>query len=149
MFANQRHEILRQRKSLEEIHNELTLTPDMNVKSLIILLLALVFQLVQVLPAVAAIESCAAAAACCDCCDPMDSCPCADNDEAPKKSAPLSSESGNSLKIPVAKASGTRVSVESAPGTRPPAAVAALPITGHPCGYTGVRQSVAFCSFVI
>jgi hypothetical protein len=119
------------------------------IKSVITLLLALVFQLVQVLPATATIESCVADVACCDCCDPADSCPCAGNDEAPQKPAPLSSEPGNSLKFPVAKASGTRVSVETAPGTGSPAAVAAPSITGHLSGYTGVRLSVAFCSFVI
>jgi hypothetical protein len=134
---------------LEENHNAVTLNHGMNVKSVITLLLALVFQLAQVLPTAAAAESCAAAVSCCDCCDPMDSCPCAGNDETPQQPAPLSSESGNSLKIPVARASWTRVSVESAPGTRPLAAVAAPPLPGHLSGYTGVRLSVAFCSFVI
>lgn len=121
----------------------------MNVKSVITLLLTLVFQLAQVLPTAAAIESCAAAVSCCDCCAPHASCPCAGNDESPRKSVPLSSESGNSLKIPVAKHSGTRFSIESGTSIRPAAAVAASPITGHLSGYTGVRLSVAFCSFVI
>lgn len=134
---------------MEDEPNAATITHDMNVKAVITLLLGLVFQLVQVLPVAADIESCPAAVSCCDCCDARDSCPCAGNDEIPQKPAPLSSESSNSLKIPVAKASGTCVSIEPAAETRPCAAVAAPPIAGHLSGYTGVRISVAFCSLVI
>jgi hypothetical protein len=119
------------------------------IKSVITLILALVFQLAQVLPTAAAIDSCAPVASSCECCDPADSCPCAGNDEAPQKPAPLSSDSSNSLKIPVAKSSRTCVSVEVVTDTRSPAALAAPPITGHLTGYIGVRLSVAFCSFVI
>ncbi len=121
----------------------------MNVKSVIALILALVFQLVQVLPTTAAIEFCAPVVSSCECCDPADSCPCAGNDETPQNPTPLSSESGNSLKIPLAKASGIRLSIETVAGTQPSAVMAVPSITGQLSGYTGVRLSVAFCSFVI
>lgn len=119
------------------------------LKPVITLTLALVFQLAQVLPVAGAAEACLPAAPCCECCDPLDSCPCAGNDETPEKPAPLSSESGNSLKIPVAKTTGTRVTIESVAGPRTFATATTPRITGLPCGYAGVRLSVAFCSFVI
>lgn len=119
------------------------------IKTVVTLFLALVFQLAQVLPPAAAIESCAVVGPGCACCDPADSCPCAGKDETHQKPAPLSSESSNTLKFPVARATGNRVSVESDPGIRPAATVAAPAITDQTSGYTGVRLSVAFCSFVI
>jgi hypothetical protein len=120
----------------------------MSTKATIALILGLVFQLSQVLPGMGAVVNCAPAAAACECCDGMDSCPCADEGEPVQTPLPVAPESGNSLKVPAAKVSGTRVSVEAIPGIQPSATVAS-PLIGPLSGYTGVRLSVAFCSFVI
>jgi hypothetical protein len=121
----------------------------MNVNSVITLILGLVFQFTQVLPGAVVTSPCATYEASCACCTGPDSCHCADNGDTEQKSAPLVPDSSTSLKIPVAKASGTRIAVESAPGAQPSATVASPLISGHLSGYTGVRLSVAFCSFVI
>jgi len=121
----------------------------MNVKAVITLILGLVFQFAQVLPAAAFATPCASHGTSCACCEGADSCPCAKNGESKQKPAPLSSDSGNVLKLPAAKADDTRVSIETLRETHPSPTVVASPVTGMPCGYAGVRLSVAFCSFII
>jgi hypothetical protein len=121
----------------------------MNVKAVITLILALVFQLAQVLPAAAAASPCASHGTSCSCCAGKDSCPCAKNGESDQKPAPLVPDSGSVLKLPAAKADDTRVSIENLAGNHPSPTVAASPVAVPPGGYAGVHLSVAFCSFVI
>jgi hypothetical protein len=119
------------------------------MKPVMTLLLALVFQLAQVLPSTAAPGPCTPTGGGCECCDPLESCPCAENDETRHNNLPLAPESGNTLKISAAKPSTTRVTPESFPTTRLSATVVEPPVCDLMSGYTGVRLSVAFCSFVI
>ena len=123
----------------------------MNAKTAIALFFGLVFQLSQVIPGMAAvITDCAPVAESCDCCAGLPSCPCAEEGEPTQKPLPLAPDSSQTLKAPLAKVSGTRVSLESVAGPQATAStVAATPIAGPPTGYTGVPLSVAFCSFVI
>lgn len=121
----------------------------MTVKMAVTLILGLVFQLAQVLPGAFVTMPCAPLADSCECCVGPDSCPCAENGEPEQKPAPLAPDSGSGLKLPVAKAGETRVSIESTEETHSSASKAASPIEGLLGGYAGVRLSVAFCSFVI
>jgi hypothetical protein len=121
----------------------------MSIKAVIALILGLVFQLAQVLPGAAVASPCASQEASCTCCEGPDSCPCADNSEPEQKPAPLSSDSGSVLKLPVARTGDIRVSIEAIAGKHPSPAVSASPVAGPSNGYAGVRLSVALCSFVI
>ena len=123
----------------------------MKAKTAIALIFGLVFQLAQVLPGVAALMTdCAPAAESCSCCDSEWSCACADDSEPVPAPLPLAPESSPSLKAPIAKVTCTRISLETAAGPHTTAPTVSLtPVTGPWTGYTGVRHSVAFCSFVI
>ena len=123
----------------------------MKSKTAIALFFGLVFQLAQVLPGVAAVMAdCAPVTESCECCAGLDSCPCAKDGEPVPAPLPLAPDSSQTLKAPPAKITGTRVSLEtlSSPETKI-SSVSATPFTGPWTGYTGVRLSVAFCSFVI
>jgi hypothetical protein len=123
----------------------------MKMKTAIALIFGLVFQLSLVLPGMAAVMAdCAPVAESCECCADLDSCPCAKEGEPMQKPLPMAPDSGQNLKAPLAKITGTRISLETISGPPSSAAtVAATPVTGPWTGYTGVRLSVAFCSFVI
>lgn len=123
----------------------------MKSKAVIALILGLIFQLAQVLPGVAAIMAdCRFAAESCECCAGLTSCPCAEDGEPVRNPMPLAPDSGKTLKVPLAKTSGTRVSPETISGPQAIVpSVIATPVTGPWIGYTGVPLSVAFCSFVI
>jgi hypothetical protein len=121
----------------------------MNMKTTIALILGLVFQLSLVMPGIGAVVDCAPATESCECCAGMDSCPCADEGEPLQNPLPVAPESGNSLKVPVAKVSSTRVSVETLADIGPSVSAVSSPMSGPLSGYTGVRLSVAFCTFVI
>lgn len=120
----------------------------MKVKTVITLIIGLVFQLAQVLPVALAASPCASNIVSCACCKGLDSCHCANNEEPEQKPAALVPDSGNGLKLPAAKADEARISIESSGKNHPFPAVAS-PVAGPSCGYAGVRLSVAFCSFVI
>jgi hypothetical protein len=136
-------------KSLENPHNPPILIHIMSVKTVITLILGLVFQLAQVLPGAAVTESCAPVGTSCACCESSDTCPCAKNGESEQQPSPLSTNSGSFFKLPAAKACDTRVSIESLRKAHPSGNLAPSPVAGPSNGYTGVRLSVAFCSFVI
>ena len=122
----------------------------MKTKAAIALLFGLVFQLAQVLPGMAFVTDCAPVAESCACCDGLDSCPCVEESEPGQNPLPLAPYSSPTLKVPLAKVTGTRVSPETLSGPQDPTpSVSATPVTGPWTGYTGVRLSVAFCSFVI
>ena len=123
----------------------------MKPKAVIALILGLVFQLAQVLPGMAAfMEECIPVAESCECCDGLVSCPCAKEGEPVQNPLPLAPDPGQTLKVPLAKATGTRVSLETITGPQALVpSVGATPITGPWTGYTGVSLAVAFCSFVI
>lgn len=121
----------------------------MNVKLAITLILGLVFQLAQVLPGAVITSPCQTQQESCDCCMGGKSCHCAENGESNQKPAPAPLETSRLLKIPTMKATETKVSVAVLREADSSATVAAFS-KGLPAGgYTGVRLSVAFCSFVI
>jgi hypothetical protein len=122
----------------------------MDLKTIITLMLGLVFQLAQVLPgAVVSMAPGLPAVSSCDCCSGPDSCPCAENEEFPPEQAPLVPPSGNVVKSPAAKANDSRVNISSLAEIHQSAMVATSPLSGPLNGYAGIRLSVAFCSFVI
>lgn len=121
----------------------------MNVKTAITLILGLVFQLAQVLPGAVVTTPCASQEVACACCEDLGSCPCMDDGKQEQKPAPLIPDSTSILKLPAARACDTRVSIESLAGNHPSPTLAASPVSGPSKGYSGVRLSVAFCSFVI
>ncbi|MDP3849387.1 MAG: hypothetical protein Q8Q59_02705 [Luteolibacter sp.] len=121
----------------------------MNVKLTITLILGLVFQLAQVLPGAVITSSCGPQQESCDCCMGGKSCHCAVNDTSDQTPAPTPLETSRILKIPAMKSSETRVAVEVLREANPSSTVVAIPQGRSACGYTGVRLSVAFCSFVI
>jgi len=136
---------------LEQTHSGITLIRIMRLKTIIALIFGLVFQLAHVLPGMAAaMTDCAPTAESCACCDGLDSCPCADEGEPVQNPLPLAPDSSQTLKAPLAKVTCTRVSLEAISGPQAIApSVTATPLAGPWTGYTGVRLSVAFCSFVI
>jgi len=121
----------------------------MTAKLVITLILGLAFQLVQVLPAAVITSPCQMEQESCGCCNAGKSCHCAENEESDQKPTPVPFDSGQTLKIPEMKSTETRVSLEFARELGPPAMIASLPDAGFITGYTGVRLSVAFCTFVI
>ena len=141
----------RVKNHLEQDIFRIKITYDVNVKTAIALILGLVFQLSLVVPRMAtAMTDCAPMAESCECCAGLTSCPCAEEVEPTQKPLPLAPDSGQTLKAPLAKVTGTRVGLETISDTQATAfTVIAGPIAGPPIGYTGVRLSVAFCSFVI
>lgn len=123
----------------------------MNAKTTIALLFGLVFQLSLVMPGMAAaMTDCAPVAESCECCAGLASCPCAGKGEPTQKPLPLAPDSGQTLKAPLARVTGTRVSLETIDSPQTTAStVVSTRSAGPPTGYSGVRHSVAFCSFVI
>lgn len=123
----------------------------MNAKAAIALIFGLLFQLAQVMPGLASVMTDGAPMAeSCGCCAGFTSCPCAEEGEPTQKTPPLAPDSSQSLKAPLAKVAGTRVSLETISGPQAKAySLATTPIAGPTTGYTGVPLAVAFCSFVI
>jgi hypothetical protein len=123
----------------------------MKSKTVIAMALGLIFQLAQVVPGMAAIMAdCRIGAESCECCAGLTSCPCAQESEPVRNPLPLPPDSGQTLKVPLAKASGTRVSPEAIHGPQTSvSSMIAIPVTSPSTGYTGIPLSVAFCSFVI
>lgn len=121
----------------------------MDLKTVITLILGLVFQLAQVLPGAVATAPCQTVSTSCDCCEGARSCDCAANGDSNQTPSPAPLESGNLLKIPAAKSVETHVSADLPRETQPSANAAVLPETVPSIGYTGIRLSVAFCTFVI
>lgn len=134
---------------LEHAAPEITLTPVMTVKLAITLILGLVFQLAQVLPAAVITSPCQMEQESCGCCTAGKSCHCAENEDRDQQPSPAPFDAGRTLKIPEMKSTETRVSLESVRKLDPATMIASLPDAGFVTGYTGVRLSVAFCSFVI
>lgn len=122
----------------------------MNMKLLATLILGLVFQLAQVLPGAAVSNAFPATTASCACCTDSQSCDCAENGD-PEQQAPSPAlpESGRTLKVPAARADDPQVTADPLRETAATAKTAACPRDGPVRGYTGIRLSVAFCSFVI
>jgi hypothetical protein len=123
----------------------------MNVNLALTLILGLVIQLAQVLPGAIVASSCPVTVAqSCECCPDSQSCDCARNGEpdhhAPSPALP---ETGSLLKVPIAKSDEPLVSVrrwkETGASGQSTASSRGEPVHG----YTGVRLSVAFCSFII
>ncbi len=135
--------------NLEHNAFRITLTIVRNMKLAIALILGLAFQLAQVMPVAAALSSsCHAVAKSC-CCSDSQSCPCMDEGEPTQKPSPAPIHSGNEVKIPAMKSTDTLVSVRSSRQI-PSVATVEIPSPTEPfVGFTGVRLSVAFCSFVI
>jgi len=122
----------------------------MNVKAASALLLGLVFQLAQVLPAALMAAPCQTAVEqSCSCCKAEKSCHCAVNSESHQKPAPVVPDAGSTLKVPLARASDTLISLDAWAEPQPSTIAAACPLVAQPDAYPGVRLSVAFCSFVI
>ena len=121
----------------------------MNLKPVITLFLALVFQLAQVLPAAVVATPCQTAAVSCACCKGARSCHCAENGESNQKPSPAPFESGRVLKVPSAKPVGTTVAMDPLRESDPSHAILNSPQATVPGAYVGVRMSVAFCTFVI
>ena len=123
----------------------------MKSKAAIALIFGLIFQLAQVLPGLAAVMADdRIPVVCCECCAGLDSCPCAEEGEPAPPPLPLAPDSSQNLKVPLAKTTGTHVSLETFSGQQGIApSVISTSVTGPWTGYTGVPLSVAFCSFVI
>lgn len=121
----------------------------MNAKAAITFILGLVFQFVQVLPAAVLQSPCQPQIQSCACCAAKQTCQCAKNSKSDGKQAPAPLQSENVLKIPAAKLSGTHVAVPSDDNADSPVVTSSLPNNTAVIGFTGVRLSVAFCSFVI
>lgn len=122
----------------------------MNVKAASGLLLGLVFQLAQVLPAALIAAPCQTAVEqSCACCKAGKSCHCVENNESHQKPAPVVPDAGTTLKVPLARASETLISLDAWAEPQPSTTAAACPLVAQPDAYPGVRLSVAFCSFVI
>lgn len=123
----------------------------MDFKTVIALILGLVFQLAQVLPAASVTAPCSAQAGACECCPEPGSCDCAESGE-PGDHTPLPAvpDTGGTLKTTALKSPETRISIESARQIGASAAAATVPVRAGPLlGYTGVRLSVAFCRIVM
>ena len=121
----------------------------MNAKLAITFILGLVFQLAQVLPGAVIQSPCQMQEESCDCCMGAKSCHCAENSDSDQKPAPVPLQSGSVLKVPAAKPTETRVTVEFASGIDQATTIGNPPAAGPVRGFTGVRLSVAFCSFVM
>jgi hypothetical protein len=122
-----------------------------SVNLAITLILGLVFQLAQVLPGAAITSpSQVAFGEPCACCPDVQSCDCAENGDPEQETPPPAlPESGRLLKVPAAKADDSPVSANPRGETAATAKTADCPRDGPAHGYTGIRLSVAFCSFVI
>lgn len=121
----------------------------MNAKLAITFILGLVFQLAQVLPGAVIQSPCQPQQESCACCMGAKSCHCAGNPDSDQKPAPVPFQAGSVLKVPAAKTTETKVSVDFASVTGPSAVIGSPLETGSVRGFVGVRLSVAFCSFVI
>jgi hypothetical protein len=122
----------------------------MNTKLMATLILGLVFQLAQVLPGAIVSNTSRATTESCACCPDVQSCDCAENGD-PEQQAPSPAlpESGRPLKVPAAGADETPAPTHPKLAIEAAAKKAACPPLGPIHGYTGIRLSVAFCSFVI
>jgi hypothetical protein len=122
-----------------------------SVKLAITLILGLIFQLAQVVPGASFTSpSHAAFGEPCACCPDVQSCDCAENGDPEQQTpSPALPESGRLLKVPAAKTDDSPVSPKPQREIATTAKTAACPRDGPAHGYTGIRLSVAFCSFVI
>jgi len=122
-----------------------------NFKTVIVLILGLLFQLAQVPSGGTVTVPCFAQAGTCDCCSDPGSCDCAESGEPGDHTPfPAVPDTGRTLKTTAFESPETRISPESARETEASTAAAAVPIRAGPLlGYTGVRLSVAFCRIVM
>jgi hypothetical protein len=112
-------------------------------------MLALVFQLAQVLPAAVLSSPCQATQESCECCAGARTCDCAENSDPDQKPAPVPPAPRGELKVPAVKPAEINVAVVSLHDPELSVTATFTPLAGSVSGYTGVRLSVAFCSFVI
>lgn len=121
----------------------------MNLKTAITLLLGLVFQLAQVMPCALVRTPCSADAASCECCMAGKVCHCADHGDSGRKPPPAPFDAGRLSHLAAMKTVETKVAVDPLRENDASATAGAVPREGSLSGYTGVRLSVAYCSFVI
>jgi len=121
----------------------------MNAKVAFTLILGLVFQLAQVLPGAVIQSPCQTQENSCACCEGAKSCHCVENGNTDQKPTPVPLQSRGDFKVPAVKSTEANVSLADSRAIHPPARVVAPPHAGSVSGFTGVRLSVAFCSFVI
>jgi hypothetical protein len=133
---------------LEYCGSCITPTTDMGFKPIIALFLGLVFQLAQVIPAAVAEVPCASHGESC-CCDSENGCHCADRGDTDPKPVPAPFSNGETQKIPVARAPETKVVLQTVAKIAIPVPINAQLSEVTVIGYSGVRLSVAFCSFVM
>jgi hypothetical protein len=121
----------------------------MNVKTVIAVTLSLLFQWAQVSYAAVSTEKnrdvCPVQ---CDCCSQDISCPCA-KDQHPGPERPSHPALPDNLKLPASKLADTRFDLEQMAVPQGPISEGSPFAPGSTAGYSGVRLSVAFCSFVM
>lgn len=121
----------------------------MNCRTVITLMLGLVFQLAQLSMGGVATSSCQIQSVSCDCCSCGSSCECAENGDSEQTPSPTPFSADKPVKIPAMKTTETKVSTDRLREIKPSATVADAPRAGPGSGYTGVSLAVAFCSFII
>ena len=120
----------------------------MNLKPVIALVLGLIFQLAQIMPAATVDAPCAAHGESC-CCGSGASCHCADRGDTESKPRPAPATSAETLKVSLARLSETKVPLVTVLKMAAPVMVRPQLPEVSASGYSGVRLSVAFCSFVM
>lgn len=121
----------------------------MNVRSVIAIMVGLLFQWAQVAQAaVMTGDHGKISASRCECCAGLDSCPCAANgdQESERPQPPVLPQT---VKLPAAKLCETRVSLEDEPASQTSSRIHVSPVTESVAGYAGVSLAVAFCSFLM
>lgn len=121
----------------------------MNLKTAITLILGLAFQLAQISTGAVIAKPCQTLGKSCKCCSGADTCHCSNNNNPDQEPAPTPPVPDGVMKIPAMKSTETNVSVGFVCGINTSFSNAVARRAGTVSGFTGIRLSVAFCSFVI
>jgi hypothetical protein len=122
----------------------------MSVKAILAMVFWVILQITLIMPGLSQVAAdCAPLVTSCECCAGMESCPCAgETDPAPVRQ-PIAPESGQSLKVPLARISDPTTNLVNVPCRKHGTETGPRIVTATTPGYAGVSLAVAFCSFVI
>lgn len=121
----------------------------MSMKGISAMVFWVILQIAFIMPGLSQVTADCSPDTSCECCVDADICPCASESAPAPARQPIAPESGQSLKVPVARISEPSIDIVDLPERKRDNANKPHCATAMATGYAGVSLSVAYCSFVI